>query len=531
MLNPVTGLPAFNVVPLPSPLNGYRLAEQMDNYNNWLVDADGVALESFSPTDSTTPVDSTAATNATIATNAATTPANEKTFFTWQVSQNLFSDTAPITQGNIDDAQATATMLRQAADSAGPPGSSDIATSLGAAADGADAMVAALQATLNTYGNSSPNPSPVSFAKAATTGDNTPKWTYNYGPPRSDGYTKQSFLYPFMKTVTPSQVLPVHWGCTMKQSLAMNQPFEMLFTHPRQVQAIAEAATELTPRFTGLEDMLLTKKAYFAFETGKNSSYHYLFVFARGFSPRFYVLSQASGGNGLTATLTSEFTDFTGEKLFDPENGYFSVKVEPVGTSLLVTSPQFDGKQWTIWGSGASPYFIGQGQLAVYSGNVQAGFAMRPVQYQSLGVFFTPKTAFIQNTSDNTEPTVTAALKGAGDAQQYQSGDGNVYAVDAEVFNGQDITSFVTADATFLAMNAAQGPIQPSPPNGQRKILATVNRNSVQSGSVNQNYYYATVSMNASDIMQGGSYTVANGRSPYIWQLRLELDQSTNGAT
>ena len=233
----------------------------------------------------------------------------------------------------------------------------------------------------------------------------------------------------------------------------------------------------------------------------------------------------------MTATLTSEFTDFTGEKLFDPENGYFSVKVEPVGTSLLVTSPQFDGKQWTIWGSGASPYFIGQGQLAVYSGNVQAGFAMRPVQYQSLGVFFTPKTAFIQNTSDNTEPTVTAALKGAGDAQQYQSGDGNVYAVDAEVFNGQDITSFVTADATFLAMNAAQGPIQPSPPNGQRKILATVNRNSVQSGSVNQNYYYATVSMNASDIMQGGSYTVANGRSPYIWQLRLELDQSTNGQT
>ena len=499
-----------SIYAIPDPLNGYRLVEQVDNYNNWLMDTTGTYLEDAVLGNSTTsssggttagvstPVDSTATSNAQIALNAMRVPVlnetgqvigafpidpDEISFFTWQVSQNLFC----------------------------PMGSGGTLTLAASAAAGQIASVTSVA-----------NPPPTSFVNAASTRDNTPKWTYNYKE-RPDGATKQKFLSPFMKTVTPSPTLPVHWGCTMQTALAMNQPFEILFYHNGQVQAIADQAPELTPRFVGLESLTLTKKAYFALETGiNNSTYHYLFLFVRGSSPQFYTINQGQ------ATLVSEFTDFSGEKLFDPENAYFPVKVEPVVTSLIVTSPLFDGKEWVIQGVGTAPLFIGEGQLAVYSGNVQAGFALRPVQYKNSGGFATPLAQFVMGVSDERTPDVTAALKGSGDAQQYQSSDGNIYAVDAELFNGQQITSFV----------AEQANQQTSLPGGQRKITASTtlapnpNAGAVTptAGTITNNYY-ATVKMESSDVTQGNGYMVTNGRSPYIWQLRLELEQAGGGNT
>jgi hypothetical protein len=305
----------------------------------------------------------------------------------------------------------------------------------------------------------------------------------------------------------------------MRNAIARNQPFEMLFYHDGQVHTLAEEAQSLQPRFQGF-DVDLTKRAYFAIETGiGNSTFHYLILFVQGMSPRFYVLSNAEGG--LTAQLYSENSAITGEKFFNPENGFFTVKIEPVSSGLLITSNQFE-TPWAVMGSSKEPLFLGEGPLAVYSGNVQAGFALRPVQYKEEGSFVTPSQNITLLPGDSDEPKATTSIKGGGDSQQARNGEGEVHAVDCELVDGKDVITFIEQDASVDPL-----------PGGKRKITLKVTEIKPaddppafgpRSGTVRKKEFNIKVRMWSSNVSQGNGYVVKNGRSPYIWQARMQLD-------
>lgn len=467
-----------SITAIPAPLSGFRIDETLNNYDNYLVDIGGSKLEealydvtlvsSSGTSNIAVLVDSAAAFRAARATELRKADPAAKDFLTWQVGENLFV---------VDGGTGTE--------------------------------------------NVGPNPAPMPFAEAQQRNDNVPKWTYNLKE-KPDG-DNAGPLSPFMTTTVASPTSSVHWGCKMKTAMGRNQPFEMLFYHEGQVHTIAEEAASLVLRFSGI-DIDLTKKGYFALEMGVNTANHnYLFLFVQGFKPRFYILQGNSANR--QAILASEFEEFSGEKMFNPENANFTVKVEPVGNGLVVTSNQFDEKPWVIRGNDEQPFFVGEGPLAVYSGNVQAGFAMRPIQYKPRGSFETPEETIVAVSDDDKKPFCTTAIKGLGDSQQNINSSNEVHAVDAEKVNGKGVV-------TFIESKSNEKPL----PGGLRKIntnlieVADPNNNPSSqqpavgpaSGAVQKKTYKVQVILNSSDVAQGNGYVVKNGRSPYIWQVRVE---------
>lgn len=472
------------IAAVTAPMNGFRIKESLDNYDNYLMDSTGIYLE-----DATTeldgiitPVNFDALHRAREVDKQRPKSGEQREFFTWVIDDNLFfsegGSTANTTDSNAD----------------------------------------------------SPNPAPVPFATSRLRNDNTPTWTYNIEVKPGSGQNV-SALSPFMTRCTPSPTKSVHWGVTLATALARNQPFEILFQHARQVQTVAEEAKDLKPRFSGLG--YLTKKAYFCLEIGKGTDINLMIVFAQDFPPRIYRLG--GKGNTRTATMISEFEGFSGQKLFDPENAYITLKIEPVAAGLIITSNKFSDRPWIVNGAGNDPLFVGEGQLSLYSGNVQAGFLMRPVQYEASGTFETPEETVVQLSDDSRKPTCTTAIKGLGEDQQNASGGATptdppeVHAVDAETVNGKGVK-------TFIENEAHQKPLQ----NGKRKIRTTLisvvdpPQGSAQGpstdGGIKKNKFRVKIFMQSTNLAQGNGYVVKNGRSPYIWQLRCELPQSAEGS-
>jgi len=469
---------------VPTPFNGFRLAEKLDNYDNYLIDMDSVYLEdaTVEVDGISIPVNDDAVQNAFIASERRPKSGSQKEFFTWAVDENFFQSVG--SGEGADDSNAN-----------------------------------------------SENPAPVSFRAAKLRTDNTPTWTYNLKVKPGSG-DNASALSPFMMRSAPSQKKSVHWGVTMVSALARNQPFEILFYHEGQVQTVAEQSAKLKPRYLGI-DIDLTKKAYFCLEIGKGTETNLLILFVQDFPPRMYRL----GGNSKArfATLIGQFDNFSGEKLFDPENSYVTLKIEPVASGMVITSNQFGDRPWIVNGSTEDPLFVGEGQLSLYSGNVQAGFLLRPVQYELSGQFETPEETVIKLTGDSRKPLCTTAIKGFGEDQQGQSkgaDDGDppeVHAVDSETVNGTKVK-------TFIEEQAQKAPLQ----NGKRKIkikLITVEDEEEdpaegppnEESFVKKTKYKALVTMESTSLRQGNGYVIKNARSPYIWQLRFELEQKSEG--
>lgn len=492
-----------NIAACPAPFNGFRIDEKLDNYDNYLVDNEVTLLEEAKIVNDgiAVPVNQAATLNAARAEELRPKDKRQRDFFTWMVDENLFLNeggTAAATTGSPSDATAAST----GASNAG-----------------------------------SANPSPVNFATAAARTDNTPTWTYNLKVKPGAG-NNASALSPFMTRSAPSPTKPVHWGVTMISSLARNQPFELLFYHEGQVQTVAEqVATPLKARFQGI-DLDLTKKAYFALEMGRGTLHHFLILFVQDLSPRMYALS--GNASARTATLLSEFSSFSGEKLFNPENSYITLKVEPVAAGMVISSNQFGSTPWIVQGAGDAPLFVGEGQLSLYSGNVQAGFLMRPVQYLKSGEFITPKVNIIQVGDDSRQPTCTTAIKGLGEDQQNASytisasgGSGStaeVHAVDSELVNNKKIKTFIEQDAHEKPLT-----------NGKRKVITTLissedsgssqsaSSGPPDSGAIKKVDYQVHITLQSTNLTQGNGYVVENGRSPYVWQARCELAQTSEG--
>lgn len=479
-----------SIYALPPPFNGYRIIEDTENYDNYLVDKDGIYLEDAVLEGSSTPVDSAARENAAIVAKLKKQMQGQKEFFTWQICENLFLQSS--------SASSTTAAIESPGEQAAQ--------------------------TAATKSKSVPNPPPASFKAAAKKTDNTPLWTYNLKVKPGANFVANA-LSPFMIRSAVANDRPVHWGVSMRTSLAKNQPFEIFFYHEGQVHTIAETA-DLNCKFANLEELKLATKAYLAVEIGKGSPHNYLMLFVQDLPPRFYRL----GGKGqtLSAGLISEFTEFSGDQLFNLE--HFTVKVEPVVTGLMISSNMFHDAPWIINGSGSDPIFIGQGPLTLYSGNVQAGFLMRPVQYRTNGTFDTPPQTIVQAGGDSRSITFTTAVKGTGDVEQISSyndqGAGEVHAVDSEKVNGASIKTFIEAQTGERPLN-----------NGNRKIkvgkedLTDANQTGNSGGSIRKKKVRANVHLTSTDVPQGNGYLVKNGRSPYIWQLRGELPLSGGGAT
>lgn len=482
----LSSMASENMATIPSPLNGFRIAEKVDNYDNFLMDTSQIYLEDAETEldGITTPVNFDALHNAAVAEERRPKSGVEKTFFTWVVDENMFNAVQGDSK-NTSDSNAD-----------------------------------------------SPNPPPTSFAVSRLRTDNTPTWTYNLKVKPGVG-ENVSALSPFMTRCAPSQTKPVHWGVTMISSLARNQPFEILFYHDGQIQAVAEEAASLASRFDGI-GINLTKKAYFCLELGKGTAVNLLIMFVQDLPPRIFRLG--GNGNARTATLIDEFDGFSGEKLFNPENSYITLKVEPVAAGLVITSNQFEDRPWIVNGAGDDPLFVGEGQLSLYSGNVQAGFLMRPIQYEKSGQFTTPEETVIQLGDDSRKPTCTTAIKGLGEDQQNASGGASsqdppeVHAVDAETVNGKKVK-------TFIENQSHQRPLQ----NGNRKIRTTLipvaeqaqapAQGPADTGFVKKSKFKVNVVLQPTNVSQGNGYVVQNGRSPYIWQLRCELPQKEEDAS
>lgn len=509
--------PAFatnRIEPIPNPIGGIRVAEQVVNYDNFIQDNNDTYLEdgaipaaveeALAGLDKTLPTDAAAATRAALRARLGEISQEQREFFTWQVAQNLFrpgnaGKQAQQPEAEIIDPEGTGELT--------PAQEEELANA---------------------------NPAPRNFNEGSQN-DNSPEWTYMVKH-RPATNTKALFLTPFMKKNAPDECRPVHWGAKMITALALNQPFQIIYYFTKREPAVAERADELTPRFRFLDaqnkemtELNLTKSIYFAIEIGISSEYHALLLFKNGEEPMFFRIKKGQGQT-FDAFLFGKFSGFNSKKIFDENHKFFTVSVEPVATNLVVKSNTFGDQPWLIFGNDITPNFVGHGPLAVYGGNVQAGFAMQPIQYYSEGTVTTPETTFTVM-GDSPGPTCSTALKGAGEIEQDRSYDDavtvrsgeeapKVHAVDAEKVDGRSIKGIVsfntqkaTQDTTVKRIVNTKL-VQVDDPN-----VDPESQSGFGSDVVIDKTYQSSLQLISGDMQQGNGYVVERGRSPYVWRL------------
>jgi hypothetical protein len=487
----VTPLSPYNIEAVPAPINGLRLTENLQNYDNFLSDGDyyideATYAQTVSYTDDSGSPSSSGSATKTVTTNVDVDP----------------SAAARIKQ--LQDDQANASAAQKAANAA--------------------------EKDFFTWVLSNPifkdSPPPAKFADPPKI-DNTPAWSL-VALPRPGSSSKVQMLTPFMRKSPPDRKNGIHWGCKMQRPIAQNQPFELLFYYCQREAAVADQGPKLTPVFTFFAedgqtqlDLGLHNSIYIAIEFGLgDANHHFLLIFQSEQEPALY---QVVGKN---AIRKATFAKFNSSIVFDPSHKYFTVKIEPVAGSLIIRSNVFSETPWIISTPPESPIFIGRGNIGLYSGNVQAGFAMRPVQYESLGDFSTPATEFVV-LDKGSGPKCSTTIKGPGTVQQSMSyspsGDPEVSMTDAERVNGSPARTFIEA---YSGQSGRDGGVN-------RKITVTTREvASPNQGSGNDSptkNYASEIVMEASDVTQGGGYVVKNGRSPYIWLARCEMDPAHGG--
>ena len=484
--------------PLPAPINGIRLEEVPGTFDNFLVDSQDHPLETSeynqtvtvqeggATTTVTTPVQFDTASADRYTTIKGTIDQAQQDYFTWQTSENLFQ---------ID------------ANNPGPPDFTQ----------------------------------PPLFS-------NQPQWMYTLKP-RPYG-SKPQLLTPFMRTNPPDNKNPVHWGCKSKVSMAKNQGIEITYYFCWRDPSLPKDVAKLTSRFNfvtlgtdkdGAEvknplEINLTTSIYMGLELGIGTdNQHFLFLFQNGQEPMFFQLT--GSGQALDAVLISKFTGFNGSKLFDPNDAFFTLSVEPVMGSFIVRSNQFEKTPWIIMAPLRKPLFIGKGPIAVYGGNIQAALSFRPLQYAMAqgngpgGKFNTPPEQL--SVFGDSSPVCSTALKGNGEIQQMVGssaggGGGKVNMVDSEQVNGESVVTVLDA-----ASDEAKKDVSTT-----RKIDVIITEvpepdqtpAAGNKGTRTTKSFFETVSLTAGDMAQGNGYNVVGGRSPYIWMLRCELPPGEKAA-
>ena len=190
---------------------------------------------------------------------------------------------------------------------------------------------------------------------------------------------------------------------------------------------------------------------------------------------------------------------------------------------------------------------IGQGALGVYAGNTQAGWCFRPVQYacnktsssnssrgnifdiwafgfafnidgsSHTGGFNTPMVTFSSVTKG--EPSITASLclRGAGNNVTGKS-EGNIMMAETESVSGAE-----SGGKFYGSVDVPRGL--------DRRIQVSVKTSHAMGTGYNSGLWdsYAQVSMTPSDVSAYG-WTIPCGRSPYLWMLTLNSPSKTGNA-
>jgi hypothetical protein len=488
-----------DVEPVPSPINGIRIKEDLDSYDNFIADYNGAYLEestyvgqeTFTSEDGKpvsidigkVPHDAAAAAlvkqaglgredneNREDKSKSAKISAEQRTFFTWVVSSNLF----------LED---------------------------------------------------SDNPNPKPFNQAPTE-DNAPEFTLVQKV--RPGKNKSLVLTPFMRKNPPASNKSVNWGATLASPLPQNQPFEVIYYFDQRSPAPAKDASKLTPRVTfaqqngspvnGLEN--LSNSLYFVVEFGKEDpKNHYMILFKNDAEPMFFKMT-----SNTSAVLITTFPGFNGSRIFDPSNQFFSVKIEQVAFGLIIRSNMFVETPWILTGDENAPFVQGTGAISVYGGNVQAGFAFRPVQYHFSGEFSTPEVVF-EKASNGGDPQCAASLKGGGETEQDRSYDevGN-----QGKFGQRPLVQMVDAEQVSGLAVGANGIAAAGNPGGtafnREIILFTEKVQSEDEEGGRDGVYQTKIILEITDPTPTYSgYAIERSRSPYIWMVRCELPALRGG--
>lgn len=397
-------------------------------------------------------------------------------------------------------------------------------------------------------------PTPPKFGVAATA--DVPEWDYVALPMKTN--EKRSLrLMPFMVKNPPDNKHSIHWGAQMITSLALNQPIEMTFCIG-SAAAVPDEYPDMTPLFDFFDengkpmDLQLQSNVYlFAILGTTNPQHCYGFLFKRESNPYFFKIQ------GKRAQLLTRFPEFQSNSIFDNNNQYFTLHIEPVLGSFIVRSNQFANTPWIIQAPTTDPIFIGDGPVTLLGGNVQAGFSLRPVQYFQNGKCATPETTFTIVQGGGL-PSCCATAKGAGENQQAMTNEissaassgfgagfpsvnskAKVYMADTERFEGCGAAAAAPgAGAAGAAKGLAGGgggrvKTYLEAESGQdgrggridRLIRLSTKRVVDPNGNPTpiERKYKVEIELTASDVMQGNGYIVKNGRSAYLWMVRCEL--------
>lgn len=505
-----------NVTVIPPPLNGIRVTEDLQGFDNFLTDGENRLEDAFF--EQTVEVE------------------DEDGDGTTTISSQVSFDSSAVARVR------ELGLLKEGADGAdagdgadaegqGDGGEQEAEEDEGREISSEQKNFFTWQVTNNIFTKNERNPDPPKFTEPPPL-DNTPEWTYA-ALPRPGNDVNNLMLTPFMKKNPPDSASPVHWGCTMTESLAKNQPFEIAYFFCLRDPAIAKDAPKQTPRYKfvgpdGVEiDMKLTSAVYLGIEFGRGSDNNFLLMFVNETFP--FIFQLGGSGKNRQAILLGRFQGFNAAKLFNPNNKFFTINIEPVFGSFIVRSNVFSDTPWLINAPISDPVFIGEGPITLYGGNVQAGFALRPIQYADTGSFKTPENTF--NIPDETvQPICTTEAKGIGAVEQLRSygGDGGsvptMHMVDSEKVNGEGVTSVLEANSQL----ATEGN------SVQREINFTTDEvtpegQPASSGRSITKTFENKVILKPGDVTQGNGFVVKRGRSPYILSLRCEVPSTGGG--
>jgi len=347
---------------------------------------------------------------------------------------------------------------------------------------------------------------------------------------RPEDTSTATFLAPFFTKNIDSSTGgdQVHWGASTLYALPANQPFEVTYKYSGRVHNVPFEVYPEDIKYPDINVENLKSSAYLAINFGAGSpGGDYLLLFMADKDPTLYRI------NGNKTTFVSAFDDPSLRKrLFDLNSQFFSVKIEPVIGSFIITSNLFS-KPWIIVGGEFAqktpetkdspvkgPYFSGAGQLKVYGGNVQAGWCFRPIQYIYEGAFDTPKTTFSTTTGTALKVKASLTLKGTGDSVTGR-GTGGILMADCESLSGAE------GGGRKFTTGSQQ-------PYMNRKIIVKIKKNmlkGVGSSSLTKGLLetYAGITLIPSSVITDSGFVISEGRSPYIWMNRLESPTKKGG--
>ena len=460
-----------DVYPMPYPVAGYRIAEQLENYDNFIMDATDTFLEESEYGDGASKENYNSIKDRTVGDGVPVTGC--KKFFGWKTANNIFGDVAP-----------------------------------------------------QNFGDNS----------AAGSGQYRCKWIYKKRPTPS-GTMNGDILTPFMTSSSQNDQVPIHWGCTRTRNLQYNQPFELLYYHEGLVHNVPEKTPDrdTTEGFKSLFGIDLTKRAYFVVQVGPSNNAIW-FIFAQGVPPTMITMVQDQ------YRIVSQFQEFESGVLFTPQSDFFQCKFEPCRTGFIITivTSSFV-RPWAIQPPGDFPYLWGgrdgkgEAEMTVYSGNIQCGFAFRPIQYAPKGIF-RPPAQTIEVVDGGPDVQCTPAIKGVGEIQQNTTStpEGDVvYAVDAESVTPEtEGGNFKTVIANATGIDIETGGTRTINISMAHKDLPPEEKlTSSISTPIKRQMWQPTVEMTPADVAFA-DLVLPRARSPYIWQLRCSYeppDQSGGG--